>query len=154
MSGPAGAEDAAPRVTDGALDPTPLVRTSGDAASGALVVLSAAAAEGPTPRGGAAAGAASGEGAEPRHAATGLEEAVRAVERRALERFDVRHCRIQLRPSASGEERAVLTVVRAPHRGAAFDAARWATVSLLDRWAGEVDAGAPEPSGEAPGPDG
>lgn len=133
MTVPGGAGDGGPRIVDGPLDAAPLVRDAGDPASGALVVLTTAGAADALP------GAdlegdddVRGEGGSAPSGRAGLERAVREVESRALERFRIRSCRLQLRPAASDGETAVLAVVRAPHRAAAFDAASWATASVLD----------------------
>ena len=63
------------------------------------------------------------------------EKTLAAVEADTLARFpDVRHCRVihRLGRVALGEL-SVLVVVRAGHRGAAFDAARWAIDTLKER---------------------
>lgn len=126
MSRPEGAGDAdGPRVVDGPLDPASLVRGTADAASGALVALTS---------GHAGAGLGPSAGRD-------VERGIRDVERRARARFDVRRCRLEVRPGAPDGEPTAAVVVRAPHRAAAFDAARWAMTSALDRCAaGDGDA--------------
>lgn len=122
------------RVVDEPLDPESLVRGTADAESGALVVLSGPAAaadgssagEGSTEAGG---GAVLGEAGGPEPAARALEE----LEEEVLDRFDVRRCRLQLRPDAPPDEPAIVAVVRAPHRRDAFEAARWAVASVRER---------------------
>ncbi len=57
-----------------------------------------------------------------------------ALEREALERFDIARCRIQHRIGALAlGDVSVLVVVRSPHRGAAFEAAQWAIDTLKER---------------------
>ncbi|MGH8461883.1 MAG: molybdenum cofactor biosynthesis protein MoaE [Stenotrophobium sp.] len=62
------------------------------------------------------------------------EKALAEVEREALRRFDIRHCRLLHRTGLLKlGELSVLVVVRAAHRGTAFDAARWAIDTLKQR---------------------
>ncbi|MGH8505513.1 MAG: molybdenum cofactor biosynthesis protein MoaE [Stenotrophobium sp.] len=59
------------------------------------------------------------------------EKALAEIEQETLRRFDIRHCRLVHRTGLLKlGELSVLVVVRAGHRGAAFDAARWAIDTL------------------------
>lgn len=62
------------------------------------------------------------------------EKALAAIEAETLKKFDIRHCCLQHRIGrlALGEL-SVLVVVRAAHRGPAFEAARWAIDTLKAR---------------------
>lgn len=125
------------RVVEGALDPTDLLRRTEDPASGALVVVTGG-------RGGTAPegdGAAGDDGGAPRDlgedaGAEALDRALGAIEDEALERFEVRRCRLRVRPAAPPGDPAVVAAVRARHRAAAFEAARWAVSSALERLPG------------------
>lgn len=143
------------RVVEGALDPAGLARGTEDPASGALVVLAGSRDE----RTAAASGGRAGSGSL--GAVDGSEEDVDGVlgelEDEAQARFDVRRCRLRVRADAPPGEPAIAAVVRAPHRRAAFDAARWAVTSALGRLSeaapaadGEVDDPG-RPAGGAPG---
>lgn len=59
---------------------------------------------------------------------------LRELEREVLQRFDVLQCRIQHRTGelALGDA-SVLVVVRSPHRGASFEAGRYAIDTLKER---------------------
>jgi molybdopterin synthase catalytic subunit len=62
------------------------------------------------------------------------EKALAEVEKETLQRFDIRHCRLVHRTGLLKlGELSVLVVVRAAHRGPAFDAARWAIDALKVR---------------------
>jgi molybdopterin synthase catalytic subunit len=62
------------------------------------------------------------------------EKALAEVEQETLQRFDVRHCRAVHRSGLLKlGELSVLVVVRAGHRGPAFEAARWAIDTLKAR---------------------
>lgn len=113
-----------PRVVDGPLDPTPLVRSGGDPACGALVVLSGPAGQG---RGGGSAGAG------------GLERSLEELEEAAASRFGVRRCGLALRRDAPPGATEAVAVVRALHRAAAFEAARWALAAARERLRGPSD---------------
>ena len=55
------------------------------------------------------------------------EKTLRQIEAEVLARFPVRHCRVQHRIGALAlGEVSVIVVVRAPHRGEAFEGARYA----------------------------
>lgn len=59
------------------------------------------------------------------------EKALAEIEQETLQRFDVRHCRLVHRSGLLQlGELSVLVVVRAGHRGPAFEAARWAIDTL------------------------
>jgi molybdopterin synthase catalytic subunit len=67
------------------------------------------------------------------HAAL-AEKTLREVEQETLRRFEIRRCRILHRTGAlSVREFSVLVVVRAAHRSAAFEAARFAIDTLKQR---------------------
>lgn len=56
------------------------------------------------------------------------------IEQETLERFDARHCRLVHRVGDLGVgDVSVYAVVRAPHRGEAFEAARYAVEALKHR---------------------
>jgi molybdopterin synthase catalytic subunit len=62
------------------------------------------------------------------------EKALAEVEQEALARFDIRQCRLLHRIGLLKlGELSVLVVVRAGHRGPAFEAARWAIDALKQR---------------------
>ncbi|MGH8455420.1 MAG: molybdenum cofactor biosynthesis protein MoaE [Stenotrophobium sp.] len=62
------------------------------------------------------------------------EKALAEIEREALARFNVRHCRLVHRVGLLKlGELSVLVLVRAGHRGDAFEAARWAIDTLKQR---------------------
>ncbi|HWU68510.1 MAG TPA: molybdenum cofactor biosynthesis protein MoaE [Stenotrophobium sp.] len=62
------------------------------------------------------------------------EKTLAEIEQEALRRFDIRHCRLVHRTGLLKlGEWSVMVVVRAGHRGAAFDAARWAIDTLKTR---------------------
>lgn len=62
------------------------------------------------------------------------EKALAEIEQETLSRFDVRHCRLVHRLGLLKlGELSVLVVVRAGHRAAAFEAARWAIDTLKQR---------------------
>ena len=62
------------------------------------------------------------------------EKTLAEIEQETLLRFDIRHCRLVHRTGLLRlGELSVLVVVRAAHRGAAFDAARWAIDTLKAR---------------------
>lgn len=117
--GPGGAMT--PRVVDGPLDPAGLARGAEDPASGALVVVTGA-------RGGTDPAADAD--------AEALDRSLGSIEDETLDRFAVRRCRLRVRAGAPRGEPVVAAMVRAPHRGPAFDAARWAVASALERLPG------------------
>lgn len=123
------------RLVEGALDPTELLRGTEDPASGALVVVTAGADEGElaASAGRAGTGTAGSRGNGGRAGDRGVEGVLADLEAEAVERFDVRRCRFRVRAGAPRDGPAVAAVVRAPHRGAAFDAGRWAVSSALER---------------------
>lgn len=112
------------RVVDGPPDPAPLIRSSGDPVCGALVVLTGRAGEGDADRAGGGAG---------------LEAFLEELEEAALARHEVRRCRLALGRDRPTGEAEVVAVVRAPHRAAAFEAARWALTAVRDRLRGTGD---------------
>lgn len=112
------------RVVDGPPDPAPLIRSSGDPACGALVVLSGPAGEG---------------GADPAGGGDGVEVFLEELEEAALARHEVRRCRLALGRDGPAGEGEVVAVVRAPHRAAAFEAARWSLAAVRDRLGGTGD---------------
>lgn len=121
-------EDATPDAAGGGTGPEELIRTTGDPASGALVVLRSGPATGRP-------GASSGGGDAPDLA---------GIEEEALDRFEIRVCRLRAARGEADDGVVVTAVVRAPHRRAAFAAARWALASALDRpGATGADAGDP-----------
>ena len=62
------------------------------------------------------------------------QKALAEIETETLAKFDIRRCRLQHRiGSLALGELSVLVVVRAPHRPAAFEAARWAIDTLKAR---------------------
>jgi molybdopterin synthase catalytic subunit len=62
------------------------------------------------------------------------EKVLAEIEQEALQRFDIRHCRLVHRTGLLKlGELSVLVVVRAGHRGPAFEAARWAIDTLKVR---------------------
>lgn len=62
------------------------------------------------------------------------EKALLEIEQETLKRFEIRHCRLLHRSGLLRlGELSVLVVVRAGHRGPAFDAARWAIDTLKAR---------------------
>lgn len=62
------------------------------------------------------------------------EKTLAEIEQETLQRFDVRHCRLVHRTGLLRlGELSVLVVVRAGHRGPAFEAARWAIDTLKQR---------------------
>lgn len=135
--GPGGAMT--PRVVDGPLDPAGLARGTEDPASGALVVVTGA--RGGTDPADGGDGGEEGDGGESRPAggdagAEALDRSLDSIEDEALDRFAVRRCRLRVRADAPRGEPAVAAMVRAPHRGPAFDAARWAVASALERLPG------------------
>ncbi len=114
--------DATPGAAGSGTGPEELIRTTGDPASGALVVLRS----GPS---------SSGAGPAPDLA---------GIEGEALDRFEIRVCRLRAAREGADDGVVVTAVVRAPHRRAAFAAARWALASALDRpGATGADAGDP-----------
>lgn len=135
------------RVVEGALDPAGLARGTEDPTSGALVVLTGS-------RDGRVAAASGGRrtGSGSLADVDGSEEDVDRVlgelEDEARGRFDVRRCRLRVRADAPPGEPAVAAVVRARHRRAAFDAARWAVTSAL----GRLSEAAPAADGEGDDP--
>lgn len=122
--------DATPGAAGGGTGPQELIRTTGDPASGALVVLRS------EPRGGGSEPPSSGAGAAPDLA--GLED-------EALDRFEIRVCRLRAAREGADDGVVVTAVVRAPHRRAAFAAARWALATARERvdGPGSGDAGDP-----------
>lgn len=59
------------------------------------------------------------------------EKALAEIEQETLQHFDIRHCRLVHRlGTLKLGELSVLVVVRAGHRGPAFEAARWAIDTL------------------------
>jgi molybdopterin synthase catalytic subunit len=124
------------RVAERALDPSDFLRETEDPATGALVVVTGG--RGGTAPEGEGDRAAGEDGGDSPHAgedagAEALDRALGSIEEEALDRFDVRRCRLRVRPSAPPGASAVVAVVRAPHRAAAFEAARWTVASGLDR---------------------
>lgn len=66
--------------------------------------------------------------------ATLAEKALAEIEQETLQRFEIRHCRLVHRIGLLKlGELSVLVVVRAGHRGPAFEAARWAIDTLKAR---------------------
>lgn len=122
--------DATPDAAGGGAGPEELIRTTGDPASGALVVLRSG------PPGEHGSGPPS-SGAGPAPDLAGLEE-------EALDRFEIRVCRLRAAREGGDDGVVVTAVVRAPHRRAAFAAARWALAAALDR------PGAPGPAAGDP----
>lgn len=62
------------------------------------------------------------------------ERALAEIEQETLQRFEIRHCRLVHRTGLLKlGELSVLVVVRAGHRGPAFEAARWAIDTLKAR---------------------
>lgn len=62
------------------------------------------------------------------------EKALAEIEQETLQRFEIRHCRLAHRTGLLKlGELSVLVVVRAGHRGPAFEAARWAIDTLKAR---------------------
>lgn len=62
------------------------------------------------------------------------EKALAEIEQETLKRFEIRHCRLVHRLGMLKlGELSVLVVVRAGHRGPAFEAARWAIDTLKAR---------------------
>jgi len=107
------------RVVDEPLEPGDEFGESPDPESGAVVVVTA-----PAPDGGAPASDDDGSAAE---------GDLEGVESDAVDRFDIRLCRIRIRPRAGDGEPGMLAVVRAPHRRDAFEAARWALDQVRTR---------------------
>ena len=113
-------------VTEEPLQLEPLLRETEDPASGALVIFLG------TVRNHNDGRPVSGMTYD---AHVSMAEKVLAqIEQEALERFDVRYCRIQHRigPMTLGEP-SVQIVVRAAHRGAAYAASRYAIDELKRR---------------------
>lgn len=125
-------DDAAPGAGDGAGALEALLRATGDPASGALVVLRS----GPTAPDGGPGAAGAGGGAD----LTGLEE-------EALDRFEVRSCRLRAARDPGDAPPSLTAVVRAPHRRAAFAAARWALAAARERLGDSGGSSPSSPSG-------
>lgn len=121
-------EGATPDAAGGGAGPEELIRATGDPASGALVVLRSGSAAG-------RAGAPGGAGSVPD---------LSGIEEEALDRFEIRVCRLRAAREGAEDGVVVTALVRAPHRRAAFAAARWALAAALDRpGAPGADAGDP-----------
>ncbi|TAL87891.1 MAG: molybdenum cofactor biosynthesis protein MoaE [Rhodanobacter sp.] len=108
-----------PHITDQPLDPEALLRATESPESGALVVF------GGTVRAhndGRKVTAINYSAYEPL-----AEKAIAEIERETMRRFDIQHCQIRHRIGdlAIGDM-SVLVVVRAEHRGEAFEAGRYA----------------------------
>ena len=117
-----------PDAGDGSPGTGELIRGTADPAAGALVVL----------RSGPRAGA--GGGPFPAGGTDRLPE-LAPIEEEARDRFEVRVCRLRAAGDPGAGELALEALVRAPHRRAAFAAARWALAEARQR------LGDPSPDG-------
>lgn len=121
------------RIADEPLDPDALARETRDEESGALVTVCDRAPAGPARDGAGEPGADDGGSGLGARAIQRAERRLAELEDAAVGRFEVRRCRLQVRPGAPAGEPAVVAVVRAAHRSDAFDAAGWAVATVREQ---------------------